>query len=85
MTELLALTFNLNSLKVSEQRNEAISKATYTSQINPVMDVMSLMFGVDSLKLGIVNKANQQAKVKVSKTTIEGTMIAIENDTGYIT
>jgi len=85
MTELLALTFNLNSLKVSEQRNEAISKATYTSQINPVMDVMSLMFGVDSLKLGIVNKANQQAKVKVSKTTIEGTMIAFENDTGYIT
>lgn len=85
MTELLALTFNLNNLKVSEQRNEAISKATYTSQINPVMDVMSLMFGVDSLKLGIVNKANQQAKVKVSKTTIEGTMIALENDTGYIT
>lgn len=85
MTELIALTFNLNSLKVSEQRNEAISKATYTSQINPVMDVMSLMFGVDSLKLGIVNKANQQAKVKVSKTTIEGTMIALENDTGYIT
>lgn len=85
MTELLALAFNLNSLKVSEQRNEAISKATYTSQINPVMDVMSLMFGVDSLKLGIVNKANQQAKVKVSKTTIEGTMIALENDTGYIT
>lgn len=85
MTELLALTFNLNSLKVSEQRNEAISKATYTSQINPVMDVMSLMFGVDSLKLGIVNKVNQQAKVKVSKTTIEGTMIALENDTGYIT
>lgn len=85
MTELLALTFNLNSLKVSEQRNEAISKATYTSQINPIMDVMSLMFGVDSLKLGIVNKANQQAKVKVSKTTIEGTMIALENDTGYIT
>lgn len=85
MTELLALTFNLNSLKVSEQRNEAISKATYTSQINPVIDVMSLMFGVDSLKLGIVNKANQQAKVKVSKTTIEGTMIALENDTGYIT
>ena len=85
MTELLALTFNLNGLKVSEQRNEAISKAAYTNQLNPVMDVMSLMFGIDSLKLGIVNKANQQAKVKVSKTTIEGTLIALENDTGYIT
>lgn len=85
ITELLALTFNLNGLKVSEQRNESISKSTYTNQLNPVMDVMSLMFGIDSLKLGIVNKSNQQAKVKVSKTTIEGTMIALENDTGYIT
>ena len=85
MTELLALTFNLGGLKVSEQRNEAISKAAYTNQLNPVMDVMSLMFGIDSLKLGVVNKANAQAKVKVSKTTIEGTMIALENETGYIT
>ena len=85
MTELLALTFNLGNLKVSEQRNEAISKATYTNQLNPVMDVMSLMFGLDSLKLGVVNKTNAQAKVNVSKTTIEGTMIAVENETGYIT
>lgn len=85
ITELLALTFNLGSLKVSEQRNEALSKSAYTSQINPVLDVMSLMFGLDSLKLGVVNKTNQQAKVNVSKTTIEGTMIALENETGYIT
>ena len=85
MTELLALTFNLGGLKVSEQRNETISKAAYTNQINPVMDVMSLMFGIDSLKLGVVNKSNQQAKLNVSKTTIEGTMISLENETGYIT
>lgn len=85
MTELLALTFNLGGLKVSEQRNEAISKATYTSQLNPVLDVMSLMFSMDELKLAAINKANQQAKVKVSKTTIEGTMVALENETGYIT
>lgn len=84
LTELLALTFNLPGLKVSEQRNEAISKATYTNQLNPVMDVMSLMFGLDSLKMGIVNKVNSKSKVNVSKTTIEGTMIALENETGYI-
>ncbi len=85
ITELLTLTFNLNGLKVSEQRNETIAKATYTSSINPVIDVMSLMFGIDSLKLGVVNKSNISAKQNVSKTTIEGTMIALENETGYIT
>ncbi len=85
VTELLALTFNLNGLKLTEQRNESISKATYTKQINPVIDIMSLMFGIDSLKLGVVNKSNVHAKDDASKTTIEGTMIAIENETGYIT
>lgn len=84
MTELLALTFNLPGLKVSEQRNEAVSKAAYTNQLNPVVDILSLMFGIDSLKMGIVNKVNVKSKVNVSKTTIEGTMIALENGTGYI-
>lgn len=85
LSELLSLTFNLPGIKVSEQRNESISQATYTNTINPVVDVMSLMFGIDDLKLGIVNRSNAIAKQNVGKTTIEGTMIAVENDTGYIT
>jgi len=85
LTELLTLTFNIPGLKVSQQRNETTAKAQYINDINPLVDVMSLMFGIDSLKLGIVNKSNQQTKVNVSKTTIEGTMIALENETGYIT
>ncbi len=85
LSELLALTFNLHGIKVSEQRNESISLATYNNSINPVVDVMSLMFGIDDLKLGIVNRSNAISKQNVGKTTIEGTMIALENDTGYIT
>ncbi|MBQ0051519.1 MAG: PBP1A family penicillin-binding protein [Treponema sp.] len=85
ITELLALTFDLHALKDSESRNESISLSTYTNTINPIVDVMSLMCGLDSLKLGVVNKANQVVKNNVGKTTIEGTMIAVENETGYIT
>src|SRR5574344_389986 len=75
LSELLSLTFNLPGIKVSEQRNESISQTTYTNTINPVVDVMSLMFGIDDLKLGIVNRSNAIAKQNVGKTTIEGTMI----------
>lgn len=85
ITELLTLTFNLGSLKVSEQRNEALAISTYTKTINPIVDVMSLITGIDSLKLGVANKANAVAKSNVGKNVIEGTMIAIENSTGYIT
>ena len=85
ITELLTLTFNLGKLKVSQQRNESLALSAYTRTINPIVDVMSLVCGIDSLKLGIANKANATAKSNVGKNLIEGTMIAIENDTGYIT
>ena len=85
ITELLTLTFNLGKLKVSQQRNESLALSAYTRTINPIVDVMSLVCGIDSLKLGVVNKANATAKSNVGKNLIEGTMIAIENDTGYIT
>lgn len=84
MTELLSLVFNLPSLKVSEQRAESIALNEYTEKINPVIDVMSLMFGMESLKTGIVNKGNALIKQNAEKTTIEGTMVSIENSTGYI-
>ncbi|MBQ7158351.1 MAG: PBP1A family penicillin-binding protein [Treponema sp.] len=85
LSELIALTFNIGNLKVSKQRNETISRATYTNTLNPVIDVFSLMFGLDKLKMSVVNRSNSVTKQNVSKTTIEGTMVALENGTGYIT
>ncbi len=85
LSELLALTFNLGGIKVSEQRNESLAKSTYNSDINPVIDVLSLMFGMDKLKLSVVNRSNSVAKQNVGKTTIEGTMISLDNENGYIT
>ena len=84
MTELLSLTFNLPSLKVSEQRAETLAINEYTKKINPIIDVMSLIGGMENLKTGIVNKGNSLIKQRAEKTTIEGTMISIENSTGYI-
>jgi penicillin-binding protein 1A len=84
MTELLCLVFNLPSLKVSEQRAQSIAMSEYTDKVNPVIDVMSLLFGMDTLKTTFVNKGNTLIKQNAEKTTIEGTMISIENSTGYI-
>lgn len=84
ISEMLTLMYGLRGIKVSEQRQETIVKSTFTNTINPVVDVMSLMFGLDSLKLGVVNKGNAVAKSNIGKSTIEGTMIALEPETGYI-
>ena len=85
MTELLSLVFNLPAIKVSEQRAEAIANAAYMSQINPILDVVTMMSGCNNLKVSIINRANSETKKESEKTTIEGTMVSLENDTGYIT
>ena len=84
MTELLALVFNLPQLKVSEQRTEFIANQAYINNVNPVLDVVSMMTGVDQLKVGIINRATAISKKNEEKTTIEGTMICLGANTGYI-
>ncbi len=85
ITELLSLTFNLPKIKGSEQRSESISVGKYLSDVNPIVDLVSMMTGIDNLKTSIVNRANSKTKKESEKTTIEGTMISLENETGYIT
>jgi penicillin-binding protein 1A len=40
--------------------------------------------GIETLKSQIVPEGNNLLKRNSEKTTIEGTMIALENETGYI-
>ena len=84
MTELISLIFNIPEIKTSEQRRETEAKAEYKTKINPVLDVVALMTGMESLKINITNKANAVQNETTSKDTIEGTMISLENSTGYI-
>jgi len=84
MTEMLALLFDIPTLKVSEQRTELVAKNSYVNQINPVIDVVSLMTGTDKLKVNIINRATAISKQEDEKTTIEGTMISLNHENGYI-
>jgi penicillin-binding protein 1A len=85
LSELISLVFNLPGIKVSKERSQKIANETFVNRINPIIDVCSMMFGLEDLKVGIVNKANTISKQEDEKTTIEGTMITLQNDTGYIT
>ncbi len=83
-SELLSLVFNLPDLKLSQQRNKTLALNQYRDEINPILDVLSMIGGIDSLKTELVNKGNSLIKQNAEKNTIEGTMIALENSTGYI-
>lgn len=83
-TELISLISGNPKLKVSEQRAENVALKAYSNEVNPILDIVALMTGMDTFKTEIVNKGNQMQKRNSERTTIEGTMIALENSTGYI-
>ncbi|MDE7291645.1 MAG: PBP1A family penicillin-binding protein [Treponemataceae bacterium] len=84
-SELVTLMFNLGDLKMSNRLVKSSATKEFSTKLNPIVDVASLMFGIDNLKVGIINRANNLNQEKAKATTIEGTMVNLENDTGYIT
>ncbi len=85
MSELTILLFNLKPLKMTNKRAHAKTITNFTNNITPMIDMVSLICGVEDLKVGIINKATKMAQEKAKASTVEGTLINIENDTGYIT
>lgn len=85
IVELLALTFDLPKLRVTQERNELQAMSYYNKEIHPVIDMMSLVFGVEPLKLDVANRTNTKLRQDSGRTKIEGSLISIENETGYIT
>jgi penicillin-binding protein 1A len=64
--------------------NEQKALSRYTRSVNPVVDMAALMFGVPDLKM-ISSSAFAELKTVTEKNVVEGALIAIENETGYIT
>ncbi len=64
--------------------SESIYTSGFTVNTTLNLALFSLMCGMDNLKVSIVNRANQKIKLQNEKTTIEGTMVSLENETGYI-
>jgi penicillin-binding protein 1A len=85
IVNLLTLAFNLNDIhSTSSAQNEQKALSRYTRTINPVVDMAALAFGIDDLKV-ITNVGFGKLKVNTEQNVVEGALISIENQTGYIT
>ncbi|MDR2257971.1 MAG: PBP1A family penicillin-binding protein, partial [Treponema sp.] len=85
IVDLLSLYFNLDGIHAtSEAQNEQKALSRYTKTINPVVDMASLVFGISDLKV-ITSTAFGDLKVNAEQNVVEGALISIENETGYIT
>ncbi|MEL3906737.1 MAG: PBP1A family penicillin-binding protein [Treponema sp.] len=84
ITALLSLTFNIPALHIDSERVQTKTRAYYRETINPVVDMAAMLFGLNSLKIAST-KSTMQIQDELAKKTVEGTLICVENATGYIT
>jgi penicillin-binding protein 1A len=85
IVELLTLYFDLTDIRATALgQNEVKAVSRYTKTINPVVDMVALAFGIPELK-DITSLGFAQQKINTERNIVEGTLISIENETGYIT
>ncbi|MDR1373906.1 MAG: PBP1A family penicillin-binding protein [Treponema sp.] len=84
IVDLLSLYFNLDTIHAaSDSQNESKAVSRYIKTINPAVDMASLVFGIQELK-NITGVAFAEQKKSAEQNVVEGALIAIENETGYI-
>ena len=85
IVDLLTLTFDLTGIRMgSAGQNESRAMSRYTRTVNPLVDMTALLFGLDSLKK-MTESGFEQLRTNIEENVVEGALITIENDTGYIT
>jgi penicillin-binding protein 1A len=84
IVDLLSLCFDLRGIHAtSDSQTEQKARSRYTRVVNPVIDMAALVFGLPDLKV-ITNIAYGELKNATEKDIVEGALITIENETGYI-
>lgn len=81
--DLLALTYGLETLHVGEAKLKINAFSRYQTKLNPTIEALSLVFGISELKQATI-ASNVLMKKENEKTTVEGALITIDNDTGHI-
>ena len=83
LIDLLSLTFNIEDIRIAGSQERIRAKDEFYENINPTMDILSLMFGMSDMNYLAQFSYNNSLK-KSQQSTVESALITIENDTGYI-
>ena len=85
LVDLLTLTFDLGEIRAaSSGQHEVRTVSRYSRTVNPIVDLMALAFGVDEVK-DITIPGFAMLRETTEQNVVEGALITIENETGYIT
>jgi penicillin-binding protein 1A len=84
MVNLLTLAFNLGGVHAAGEGQEELRAVNkYTKTLNPVVDMAALVFDLPALD-PLTKKSYGRMKAISEESLVEGALVVIENDTGYI-
>ncbi len=84
VVHLLAVSLDLADVQDSlNERRVGANRELYLGQLNPALDLLSLVFGNTPLR-ALTRQANTQKAAAAEKTTVEGALITLDNSTGGI-
>jgi len=85
IVDMLTLAFDLTDIRsISADQQEARVVSRYTRTLNPIVDMAALALGIPELK-DITNQGYALVRERSQQNVVEGALITIENETGYIT
>lgn len=84
--DLLSLGFNLPDLRVGDAKQRQRARQQFQRHINPVLDIMTMMFVPDEQEgiRQVTRMAYAQTEAQSKRTTVQGALITLENDSGHI-
>lgn len=84
--ELLSLAFDIDNIRVGDAKQRQGARQTFEQEINPVLDIVNMVFGGEASDgLTRVTRASYSREHdQAQRTTVEGALISLENDTGHI-
>jgi penicillin-binding protein 1A len=84
--DLLSLGFNIESIRVADAKQKQNARRAFQREINPLVDVVTLLFGSgENTPLREASKlAYRRQERENQRTTVEGALITLENETGHI-
>ena len=86
MIEMLGVGFDAGNLQVGNSRNEARARIYFRDEIAPMLDMITMTFGASEQEglRRVVQETYVQRQQVTDRTQVEGGLITLDNDTGYI-
>jgi penicillin-binding protein 1A len=86
LIDLLALGFDLPGMHVGDAKQRQQARSAFMDEMSPLLDAVSLMLGAGegSDLRRIAQASYSRIKQQAQRTTVQGALVTVENDTGHI-